>query len=186
MESKERLQEYKKEWEDYRNNNADVLVEYGRKCGITGDTNFVTAEVFSRIVSYKAIRNISGTSLVYNAPLKGGYDYDTEAGTGVEAKYRNCLSDQYPTDDISFCKAERDDIVNHTGPVHLVYTFVDGISRCYDLKKAVENGIEGEWTHNKTTARDGKQITETKISFNPSMALWSTSITHPICHPRKS
>lgn len=160
-------------WKKYQYDNKEALLEWATKKGIVGDEVMVLSEVFSRTLGMKALKEMGHHHFV-QTPLTCHYDFDNDVR--YECKFRTNDADEYPTDDLTEKKTDWDEVKNSPVPVLLLYMFWDGVVRCYDMSKPCG---DGEWTHSKTTAKPGKEITEGKLSYCPDSALWTTTITLP-------
>lgn len=158
----------------YLNDNKEALLEWAIKKGIEGDERMVLSEVFSRTLGIKALKT-RGYNHFSQTPLTCHYDLDN--GVRYECKFRTNDADEYPTDDLSEKKTDWKEVKNSPVPVLLLYMFWDGVVRCYDMSRPCKT--DGQWTHNSTTAKPGKEITEGKLSYCPDSALWTTTITMP-------
>lgn len=172
-------------WKQYQNTHRDILLEFARKMGfydVNAPEEFILAESYSRALAARAILNNYGRDVqIIPMPLYHHFDFliiDEEGEKrGVEAKFRLNDSDEYPTDDISYTKKDFNATASTEFPIDLYYTFFDGTVRVYDLNG---KSNDGTWTHSSTTAAEGRTITDSRLSYNPMDALWTTTVSIPL------
>ena len=174
----------KTRWKQYQYEHKDSLLKFARKmdiCDTNAEEDIILAESFSRALAARAIFNNYRNITVYPMPLYHHFDFlvvDEDGNKrGVEAKYRNNECGHYPTDDISMTKKDYNAAVSSEFPIDLYYTFFDGTVRVYDLNG---KSNDGTWTHSKTTAIQGRTITDSRLSYNPMDALWTTTVSIPL------
>lgn len=157
-------------WKQFQHKNEEQILDWAYRNGISGSViEFVLAEAFGRVMAVKGIRSVLPYAVITQSDLLSHYDMEVD-GYRIETKFRLNDSDEYPTDDLSLKKTEWENIDLY------INVFWDGVVRCYDIKYPCG---EGEWSHNKTTATAGETITESRLSFCPDEALWTTTITMP-------
>lgn len=171
-------------WKQYQNTHRDILLEFADKTGIydkNAPEEFVLAEAYSRALAARAILNNYRNVTIIPQPLYHHFDFliiDEDGNKrGVEAKFRLNDSDEYPTDDISYTKKDFNATASTEFPIDLYYTFFDGTVRVYDLNG---KSNDGTWTHSSTTAAAGRTITDSRLSYNPMDALWTTTVSIPL------
>lgn len=165
-----KLSRRKSKWKEYQYANADKLIDWGKNKGITGDTDFVLAEVFSRVVGLKALKNSSASTIV-QAPLTAHYDLITDGGTRIDVKFRTNDSSDYQTELLSESK------INFDEADQILYVLWDGVCRLYESHSYRK--IREKWPHKDKTAKEGNTIVEKGFEYYPEDAIWTTTITLP-------
>lgn len=168
MDSSIRAERYYK-WKRFQQANSGSFLTWGEKHLITGNTDFVLSEVFSRVIGVKALA-LSSALTISQAPLTAHYDLVTDGDTRIDVKFRLNDSDEYPTDNISESK------IGYGEADQILCVFWDGVCRLYD---ANSYRSKGQWSHSAKTAQESEIITDGKVSYHPDDAIWTTTITMP-------
>ena len=162
--------------------NEDVLLAWAYSHGIIPrsdeDLPYIKAEIVGRVLAAKAIKIVSGYTSTQIQQQAIGTNYDMEApnGTHIEVKFKYNDNSEYPSDDISLSKMEYNYDLSYDGTTQVIIPFYDGVVRCYDL---FGQSTTGWWDKNRRTVVESDVITEEKLKFNPSDALWEIRITMP-------